>query len=202
MKKLISLLLCAALLLALPVAGASAAGKFDKSVFQNSSKYHETTFNDWNIQGHYIKKYSNARIEVYSLLFSDYVINEWGPELRVYYYDPATKMYCQVKAFHANINGTTYCFDAMGEGDEGAGYVLGGKVQEEFFRALLNLQTAAFEIEYVDLAGNTITCWDNHIHTGELSDMVDMAKYLFKSNAFSTDSDPEGRDYRFDAYSY
>ena len=57
MKKLISFLLCVVLLAALSLPGAGAAGKFDKSVFQNSTKYTQDSFSDWNLQGHYIKQY-------------------------------------------------------------------------------------------------------------------------------------------------
>ena len=107
MKKLISFLLCVVLLVTLSLPGAFAAGNFDKSVFQNSTKY-TSSYNGWNLQGHYIKQYSNARIMVYSLLFSDYVDAGWGPELRVYYYDPATRTNFQVTGFHATVNGTKY----------------------------------------------------------------------------------------------
>ena len=199
MKKLISFLLCVVLLAALSLPGASAAGKFDKSVFQNSTKYTQDSFSDWNLQGHYIKQYSNARIMIYSLLFSNYVDEGWGPELRVYYYDPATRENFQVTGFRADINGTKYCFDNLGWGNNGAGYVFGGTVQDAFFKALLNVKTASFEFEYIDLAGNHMTGWDTHIHTGELSDLIDMGKYLIKSNAFSIDPNPKSSDSDYSA---
>ncbi len=200
MKKLIVLLFAAIFLLAVPFSYADAVGSFDKSVFQNSTKFTTDGFRDWNIQGRYKNVYTNATIEVYSLLFSDYVTEGWGSELRAYFYDPAMEMYCQVTAFRANINGKLYCFDSMGEGSDGSGYVFGGKVQEEFFKALLNLKSAAFQFEYIDAVGDTHTVWDDHIHTGELSELVDMAKYLIKSNAFTIDPDPEESDSYYGAY--
>lgn len=200
MKKLISLALCLVLLLSVSVPCAFAAGKFDKSVFQNSTKFTQDTFSDWNLQGHYIKNYSNARIMVYSLLFNNYVDEGWGPELRVYYYDPALKMNCQVTAFRAKVNDTLYCFDNLGQGNNNGGYVFGGTVQEAFFRALLNVKSCAFQFEYEDPSGGTITAWDNHIHTGELSELIDMAKYLIQSNAFSIDPDPKASDTFYGAY--
>ena len=200
MKKLISLLLCLALLAALPLTAAEAAGSFDRSAFENSTKYSRQSNGEWNIQGHYIKQYSNARIMVYSLLFSDYVTEGWGPELRVFYFDPATQMYNQVTGFRADVNGTVYCFDNMGPGNNGAGYAFGGTVQEAFFRALLNAKTVSFEIDYINAAGEHRTGWDDHIHTGELSELIDMAKYLIKSNAFTIDQDAKGSDKLFGAY--
>ena len=74
---------------------------------------------------------------IYSLLFSDYIDEGWGPELRVKYYDPATRTIFQETSFRAEINGTKYCFDDLGEGSNGAGYCFGGTVQEAFFKALL-----------------------------------------------------------------
>lgn|GEM_PF-7075376 len=200
MKKLIALMLCVVMLAALPLPIAEAAGSFNKSAFTNSTKYTQKSPTDWNIQGHYIKQYSNARIMVYSLLFSDYVDEGWGPELRVLYYDPATQTYNQVTGFRATVNGTTYCFENMGYGNEGSGFVFGGKVQEAFFKALLNVKTVSFEIDYIDIAGDYRTGWDNHIHTGELSELIEMAKYLMKSNAFTIDTDPEGSDRHYQAY--
>ena len=44
-------------------------------------------------------------------------------------------------------------------------------MQEEFFKALLNLKSAAFQFEYIDAVGDTHTVWDDHIHTGELSEL-------------------------------
>ena len=200
MKRFVSLLISLAFVFCIFGTAALAAGSFDKSVFENSTKFTTDGFRDWNIQGRYKNAYTNATIEVYSLLFSDYVTEGWGPELRAYFYDPAMEMYCQVTAFRANINGTLYCFDSMGEGSDGSGYVFGGKVQEELFKALLNLKSAAFQFEYIDAVGDTHTVWDDHIHTGELSELVDMAKYLIKSNAFSIDPDPEESDAFYGAY--
>ena len=200
MRKLIALLLCMVMLAAMPLSMAEAAGSFDKSVFTNSTKYTERSSREWNIQGHYIKQYSNARIMVYSLLFSNYVDEGWGPELRVLYFDPATQMYNQVTGFRATVNGTTYCFEDMGYGNEGSGYVFGGTVQEAFFKALLNVKTVSFEIDYINTAGDHRTGWDDHIHTGELSELIDMAKYLLKSNAFSIDPNPTASDKDYSAY--
>ena len=62
------------------------------------------------------------------------------------------------------------------------------------------MKTVSFELEYIDLAGNYMTGWDTHIHTGELSELIDMAKYLMQSNAFSIDTDPKSSGRLYDAY--
>ena len=203
MKKLISLLLVLVFLFSIPCTQVSAAGTFNKSVFEKSTKYtYNASTREWNLQDCYKKVFTNAVVYVYSLLFSDYVDEGWGPELRIYYYDKQTGNYDQVVAFRALINDVLYCFEDLGEGSGGGGYVFGGTVQEAFMRALLSAKTVTFQFDHVTRSGAVYTGTIDHVHTGELSSLVEMAGYLIKSNAFFVCDDPKGMDEAFGAYMY
>ena len=57
-----------------------------------------------------------------------------------------------------------------------------------------------FLITHTDWEGDSIDSVIEHVHTGDLSNLIEMAKYLSQSNAWKTDKDPEGNDEYYGAY--
>ncbi len=196
MKRVITLLL--ALVLAFCVFGrmALAAGGFDKSVFENSTKFEKSGF-DWSLIGGYEKQFMEARIKVRAFLGSTYVSKGWGPELRIEYYNNSFKDYDEVSAFRASLDGVIYSFENLSYNDDPdihGGYLFGGTVYQKFMADLLDVKDVSFQFVHTDPAGETTTSTIDHVHTGDLSNLQEMAKYLIRSKAFSTDTDPEGND--------
>ncbi len=199
MKKTISALLAVVLVTAILAGSASAAGSFNKSVFQNSTKFTQRG-SSWSLIGGYEKHYSNAQIAVYALLFDDYISGGYGPELRVIYYNPTYDSFDEVVAFRVEVDGVVYSFDNMFyDESSGTSSIFGCSVYQKFMNDILDLSEASFQIDHITPAGECYTSTENHIHTGELSDLMDMAKYLITSKAFSVVEDPERMDDLFEA---
>lgn len=200
MKKRIFTFLAMILVFSLISSSALAAGNFNKSVFENSRKYSQDGFG-WKLIGGYEKKFVEAKVSVRAMLFDTYVTNGSGPELRVEYYDTLYNYYAEVTGFTASIDGKVYSFDNLvyhDDDDVHGGSVFGGTVFKEFMKDILNCKKIMFKITYLD-AGDVCTATIEHVHSGDISPLQDMAKYLIKSNAFSTDNDPEGHDKKYGA---
>ena len=196
MKKLLSAFLVLVFILSLISVSALAAGSFDKSVFENSRKFSKEGFG-WKLIGGYEKKFAEARISVRTMLFDNYVTQGWGPELRVEYYDYLYKDYDEVTGFKASVDGVIYSFDNLQYDDSEdvhGGSVFGGTVYQAFMKDILDCKDVMFQITHTDAGGDTYTSTIEHVHSGDLSPLQEMAKYLMKSNAFSTDSNPAGND--------
>ena len=196
MKKLVSVFLVLAIVFSAVGASALAAGSFDKSVFENSTKFSKEGFG-WKLIGGYSQRFTQGTVWVRAMLFDYYITNGWGPELRVEFYDPGIRDYVEVKAFRANVDDVLYSFEKLQYDDSEdvhGGSVFGGKVYPAFLRAIMEAKHVAFQIDYEDIYGITNTLTIEKVHTGDLSDLKDMANYLFRSKAFSADTDPDGND--------
>ena len=55
-------------------------------------------------------------------------------------------------------------------------------------------------VTFLDSECSRIDSVIEHVHTGDLSNLIEMAKYLSQSNAWKTDKDPEGNDEYYGAY--
>lgn len=194
MKRFIVLILSVLFVFSFVENSVYASDDFDKSAFVNSSKFQRKD-DFWSLAGGFNGK-SYPRITVASYLSSTYVKEGWGPELRIQYRNPQNK-FEEVIAFRAKINGKDFSFSNLSYNDHQyiqGGYLFGGRVQEAFMKELLELKTASFYVDYKDENGKISTVGIDHVHTGELSDLVGMAKYLINSNAFSTDLTPDEND--------
>ncbi len=197
MKKLISVFLVLALVFAAAGTTALAASsKFDRSIFENSTKFSKDGFG-WKLIGGYVERFNEGTVSVRAMLFDNYIKQGWGPELRVEFYNPGIRDYEEVTAFRANVDDVLYSFDNLEYNDAEdvhGGSVFGGTVYPAFLQAIIDAKNVAFQIEYEDMYGRTNTLTIEHVHTGDLSELKDMATYLFRSKAFSVDTDPEGND--------
>ena len=196
MKKLISVFLVLVLVFTAVGTTALAASKFDRSIFENSTKFSKEGFG-WKLIGGYTKRFAEGTVYVRAMLFDNYIKQGWGPELRVEFYNPGIRDYEEVTAFRANVDDTLYSFENLvydSSEDVHGGSAFGGTVYPAFLEAIIDAKNVAFQIDYEDMYGRTKTLTIEHVHTGDLSDLKDMAGYLFRSKAFSVDTDPEGND--------
>lgn len=198
MKRILLILTVVALVFSIVTTTAFAAtGKFDKSVFENSTKFTKEGFTSWKLIGGYSQRFTQGTVWVRAMLFDYYIKEGWGPELRVEFYDPAARDYMEVKAFRANVDDVLYSFDALQYDDKEdvhGGSAFGGTVYPEFLQALIGAKNVAFQIDYENIYGKDVTLTIEHVHTGDLSDLKEMANYLFRSKAFSADTNPEESD--------
>ena len=203
MKRLISALLVLVFVLSLISTSAMAAGGFDKSVFENSRKFSRFGFGNWSLIGGYEKSFVGADIKVRAFLFDNYVKEGWGPELRIEFYDTKHNRYDEVTAFKASVDGVVYCWDSLdynNDADVHGGYAFGGKVFEAFMTDIIYSKDVMFLISHTDFEGDSIDSVIEHVHSGDLSNLIEMGKYLSQSNAFKTDKDPESNDDYYGAY--
>ena len=180
-----------------------AAGGFDKSVFENSRKFSRFGFGNWSLIGGYEKSFVEADIKVRAFLFDNYVKEGWGPELRIEFYDTKHNRYDEVTAFKASVDGVIYSWDKLdynSDADVHGGYAFGGRVFEAFMADIIYSSDVMFLITHTDWEGDSIDSVIEHVHTGDLSNLIEMAKYLSQSNAWKTDKDPEGNDEYYGAY--
>ncbi len=197
MKKTVALVLVLVLALSIIGTPALAAGSFDKSIFENSTKFSRFGFGSWSLIGGYAQPFVEGKISVTAMLFDSYVSEGWGPELRISFYDNYYERYDEVTAFKASVDDVIYSFDKLAYNDDEeihAGYCFGGKVYEAFMKDILECKNVMFLISHTDVYGDSSDAVIEHVHTGDLSDLQDMAKYLIRSNAFGTDTDPAGND--------
>ena len=203
MKRMISALLVLVFVLSLIGTSAMAAGGFDKSVFENSRKFSRFGFGNWSLIGGYEKSFQGADVKVRAFLFDNYVSEGWGPELRIEFYDTNHKRYDEITAFKASVDGVVYNFDKLDYNDDPdvhGGYAFGGRVYQAFMADIIYSSDVMFLITHTDWEGDSIDSVIEHVHTGDLSNLIEMAKYLSQSNAWKTDSDPDGNDEYYGAY--
>ena len=202
MKRLISALLVLIFVLSLIGTSAMAAGGFDKTVFENSTKFTKFGFGNWKLIGGYEKSFVEADVKVRAMLFDNYVKEGWGPELRIEFYDTQHRCYDEVTAFKASVDEVIYSFDNLvyddSEDVHGAS-VFGGTVYEAFMKDILECRDVIFLITHTDYEGDSIDSVIEHVHSGDLSNLQVMSKYFAQSKAFSTDKDPEGHDEKYGA---
>lgn len=204
MKKILCLVLAALLLCTTFAAFAettTATPAFDKSKLTGSELYNYDKFSkDWNVQGHYIKEYSDATVLVYFLLFDNYVTEGWGPELRVVFFDKEAQHYNQITAFRAIVGEQMFCWETLAaSSNRGAGYAFGGDVMKEFANALLSGNEVAFQIDHTDKYGSSWTSTIDPVNYSDLADLRTMARLLNDSNAWYLDSAPALSDYYYGA---
>ncbi len=195
-KKLVTLFLALALVSAVFAPAALAAGGFDKSVFENSTKCTKSGFS-WNLIGGYSVEFAEAVVKVRAMLFDNYVTEGWGPELRVEFYNRLYKDYDEVTAFRASVDDVIYSFEKLdynGDEDIHGGSAFGGTVFPAFMQDILECRNVSFQIDHIDPFGVKETASIDHVHTGDLSDLQEMAKYLIRSKAFTTNTSPEWND--------
>lgn len=193
MKKFLCMVL-AVLMLVMSVAAVAEAPKFDKSKLTGSPLYSYDKFTKkWNVQGTYVKEYSDVRIEVCFLLFDTYVTEEWGPELRVIVFDKESQSYCDVIAFRAIVGEQMFCWENMRDGTN-CGYVFGGEVAGEFAKALQSSEEVAFQVVYTDKYGNTWRYTIDPVDSAALGDLREVSKLLNDSNAWTIDPLPAASD--------
>ena len=203
MKRLISAILVLIFVLSLISTSALAAGGFDKSVFENSTKFTRFGFGNWKLIGGYEKQFVEGTVRVRAMLFDNYVKEGWGPELRVEFYDSYYKYYDEVTAFKASVDGVIYSFDNLvydDSEDVHGGSAFGGKVFEAFMKDIVDCKDVMFMITHTDFEGDSYDSVIEHVHSGDLSNLQDMSKYLIRSNAFKTDTDPTGNDKYYGAH--
>ncbi len=208
MKKIISfclamLLLCSCALAevkptAKPTAAPTAAPAFDQSKIKTSTLYNYDKFDkSWNIQGSYAKNYRDASVEICLLLFDYYVEKGWGPELRLYFFDKEANYYDNVTCFRAIIGEKLYSFERLNESSSAnAGYAFACETMKEFCEALTKAKKGevAFQIDHTDMYGQSWTATIDPVDMTDLKELIDMAKLLNRSNAWSIVEDLKLQD--------
>lgn len=146
MKKILCMVLAVMMLIAQTTALA-AVDTFDKSKLTGSDLYSYDKFSkEWNIQGTYVKEYSNVRIRIALLLFDDYVEEGYGPELRVEFFDKENQCYDQVTAIRILVGEKMFSFEKLLSTSNNS-YAFGGTVMEELCSALIAGGEVAIQIE-------------------------------------------------------
>ena len=202
MKRIVSALLVLVFVFSVIGSSALAAGGFDKTVFENSTKFTKFGFGNWKLVGGYEKSFAEADVKVRAMLFDTYVKEGWGPELRVEYYDTQHRCYDEVTAFKASVDEVIYSFDKLEYNDDEevhGGSAFGGTVYEAFLKDILDCRDVIFLITHIDYEGDSIDSVIEHVHSGDLSNLQVMSKYFAQSKAFTTDNDPEGHDEQYGA---
>ncbi len=197
MKRLISSLLVLVFIFSVVSSSALAAGGFDKTVFENSTKFTKFGFGNWKLIGGYEKSFVEGDVKVRAMLFDNYVKEGWGPELRIEFYDTQHKRYDEVTSFKASVDEVIYSFDKLEYNDDEdvhGGSVFGGSVYQAFMKDILDCKDVIFLITHTDWEGDSIDSVIEHVHSGDLSNLQIMSKYFIDSNTWKTDSDPEGND--------
>lgn len=184
-----------------PTAAPTAAPAFDPSKIRSSSLYSYDKFDkSWDIQGSYVKNYRDASVEICLLLFDTYAEEGWGPELRLYYYDKDANRYDNVTGFRAIIGDKMYSFEHLSKSSSAnAGYAFACKTMKEFCSALITAKKGevAFQLDHVDMYGQTWTSTIDPVDMTDLKELIDMAKLLNRSNAWSIVEDLETEDLRY-----
>lgn len=215
MKKLISfclamLLLCSNALAEVkptakptfkPTTAPTAAPAFDQSKIKTSTLYNYDKFDkSWNIQGSYEKNYRDCSMEICLLMFDTYVEKGWGPELRLYYFDKEANHYDNVTGFRAIIGEKLYSFERLSKSSAGnAGYAFACETMKEFCTALSKAKKGevAFQIDHTDMYGQSWTSTIDPVDMTDLKELIDMAKLLNRSNAWSIVEDLEVADLQY-----
>ena len=184
-----------------PTAAPTAAPAFDLLKIRTSSLYDFDKFDkSWNVQGTYKKNYRDATVEVCLLLFDTYVEKEWGPELRLYYFDKDANHYDNVTAFRAIIGDKLFSFERLNRSSSAnAGYVFACETMKEFCNALIKAKKGevAFQIDHTDMYGQSWTSTIDPVDINDLKELIAMAKLFNSSNAWSLVEDLEGEDSKY-----
>ena len=193
-KYLIPYVVVIALVMAL-VIPAFAADEFNMDALQSSKLQKKDDY--WSIVGEYRDSPDGFKVTVGAYLSSTYVKEGWGPELRITCKKISDNKFYEVTGFRATVNGTQFRFEKLAYNANPsihAGYLFGGNVYKEFMETIKNVQSASFWFDYKDPDGTSGTVCIGHVHTGELGNLVNLAKYLTNANAFSTDKTPDEND--------
>ena len=207
MKKVLSLIMVVLLVLSFSIsASADTVSKsdkveestetkeFDPSAFQNSELYTYDKFQKkWNIQGAYVKEYSNYTFYFGVLLFDSYVSNEWGPELRVEGFDKTTGEFDSIKALRVLVDDVLYSFEALEEGDTNS-YAFGGNVIRSLLNALKGAKEVALQFEAYEKNGRYHLFTIEDITSEDLNELIEMADLLENSHAWGLDKTPDKSD--------
>ena len=211
MKRLISLLLVAAMIFAFAATGASAS--FDKSVFENSRKFKMLNDGGWAISGMYAKNYSKESVEIYAILDDDCVKDGTGPKLVFVYFNKELDSHNIVTAFKAIVDGIVFEFTDLDSEDpqasaynaakilitEDYGYMHCGKVAKQFLKSLESAKKIAFFYTYEDIFGESYIRYDDEVSTGSVSQLVDLYGYFKNSRVWDTVDDMDAVDEKYGA---
>lgn len=202
MKKLLSVLLVVVLLHTSLAAVAETAAEeptFDKTVFSSSELYNYDKFSkEWNVQGAFVRQYSDATVQVALLLFDVYVEEGWGPELRIIFFNKETQTYEKVTAFRVIADDKLFCFETLDEGTN-CGYAFAGEIMEQLFETLITAKEVAFQFDHTDKYGNSWTATIDPITDTELAELRAMALLMRDSHAWSINPIAFLNDYLYGA---
>ena len=202
MKKIIAVLMMLVSVLSFPLmAFADGENAFDVSVVEGSRLYEYDKFDrTWKITGFYEKDYSDVWIAVGMLLFPEYIEEGWGPELRVYSYDPKNELFDKVRSFKVVIDNSLYTFsDLQYDKDNHCSSAFGGTVSRQFVNTLENAKEIAFRIECDSNDGTSYSVTIDPVEIDALNDLIEMAHVLESSKAWECDTTPILSDYSYGA---
>ena len=202
MKKIIVAILAVSILFSAMEIFADADGEFNVEALKSSKFVQRGDF--WSIAGTFsgFADGYQVAVTVGAYLSSTYVSEGWGPELRITCKNNTKNEFYEVTGFRATVNGKVFSFANLEYNDSRsihAGYCFGGTVLKEFIEEIKDVKSAVFWFDYKDTDGVPGTAVIGHVHTGDLGDLVSVAKYLVNANAFSIDTDPEGNDAMYGA---
>ena len=208
-KRIVSLVLATVMLLT--VVTTCAFANFDKSVFQNSRKFNRLATGGWMLTGMYIQNYSEAEVRIYEVLDDECIKNGTGPKLIFTYFDKEMDTYNTVTSFKAEVDNLVFEFSDLLIDDERASdyedvlitdeysYMYCGKTAKQFLKVLGSAKEISFYYTHEDIFGDETMSYDQGVHTGSVSQLVDVSEYLKKSDAWSTIDDLEAIDSDFNA---
>lgn len=206
-KRIISIVLVAAMMLMLMMTCASAS--FDKSIFQNSRKFSRLPSGGWMLTGMYIQAYSEAEVRIYAVLDDECIKEGTGPKLIFTYFDKEMDSYNTVTAFKAEVDNLVFEFSDFLTDDDRAfdyenvlvtdeySFMYCGKTARQFLKVLGSAKEISFYFTQEDIFGDTTISYDQGVHTGSVSQLVEIGDYLKRSDAWSTVDDLEAIDEEF-----
>lgn len=197
MKKILCMAL--AILMLCGAVIAMAEGAFDLSKVTSSELYHYNKFDKtWDFQGSYIKEYSDAAVRIGIVMFNDCVDYGVGPEMRVMVFNKNTQQYYEVTAFRAIVGDKVFRFELL-QPYGSSSSLMGGSVLRKFCDALIDGGDVAFQIDYKDSYGTIRSITIDPVDRKDLAELIEMAKLMRDSNAWSCDINPEYWDSVFGA---
>ena len=171
---------------------------FDRSVFESSELYSYDKFKkSWTVQARYDKKYSNADVVVWVLLFNSYIEKGWGPELRVQYFDKKNDCYDKVTAFRALVGETLFTFEL--DESTNRGYAFGGSVFRDLLNSLDNASEVAFQLDHTDKFGDSWTLTIDPVAPEDLREIIEIASMLEASHTWENCEYYYSNDFDFNA---
>lgn len=160
--------------------------KFNLTALEKNPYYKYDKFTkSWNIQGDYTAEYRDCRASVRLLLFRNYVDNQWGPELRVEYFNKELKEYMPVSAFRAVVGDKVYKFEKLSI-SESDSYAFSCITLQEFCNAMINANAKeiAFQISFTEKGSGWVLTMDS-LTEKDLVRLKSVASALKKSNAWT-----------------